>query len=137
MFIFMNFDWTKNSIIMEANEKIVIISTVGPKSPEKATLPFVLATAAQAMDVEVTVIMQSDAVELAKTGVAETVNAKGLMPLKELMDTFNELEGELLLCSPCIKERNIAESDLVAGSKLIAAGTVVTEVLSATNVVNY
>lgn len=122
---------------MEANEKIVIISTVGTQSPEKATLPFVLATAAQAMDVEVTVIMQSDAVELAKTGVAETVNAKGLMPLKELMDTFNELEGELLLCSPCIKERNIAESELVAGSKLIAAGTVVTEVLSATNVINY
>lgn len=122
---------------METNEKIVIISTVGPKSPEKATLPFVLATAAQAMDVEVTVIMQSDAVELAKTGVAETVNAKGLMPLKELMDTFNELEGELLLCSPCIKERNITESELVAGSKLIAAGTVVTEVLSATNVINY
>jgi len=123
--------------IMETNEKIVIITTTGANNPEKATLPFVLATAAQAMDVEVAVIMQSDAVELAQNGVAEKVNAKGLMPLTELMNTYTELEGELLLCSPCIKERNIAESELVPGSKLIAAGTVVTEVLSATNVVNY
>lgn len=122
---------------METNEKIVIISTVGPDSPEKATLPFVLATAAQAMDVEVVMIFQSDAVLIAKKGEAEKVRAKGLLPLKELLDTFVQLEGKLLLCSPCIKERNISNEDLVDGSQLIAAGTVVTEVLSATNVVNY
>ncbi len=122
---------------METNEKIVIISTVGPDSPEKATLPFVLATAAQAMDVEVVMIFQSDAVLIAKKGEAEKVRAKGLLPLKELLDTFIQLEGKLLLCSPCIKERNISNEDLVDGSQLIAAGTVVTEVLSATNVVNY
>ena len=122
---------------METNEKIVIISTVGPDSPEKATLPFVLATAAQAMDVEVVMILQSDAVLISKKGEAEKVRAKGLLPLKELLDTFIQLEGKLLLCSPCIKERNIGNEDLVDGSQLIAAGTVVTEVLSATNVVNY
>jgi predicted peroxiredoxin len=123
--------------IMDTNEKIVIISTIGPDSPEKATLPFVLATASQAMDVEVTVILQSDSVELTRKGIAENVKAKGLLPLKELLDTFIELEGSLLICSPCAKERGIDQSDLVDGAKLIAAGTVVTEVLSATNVVSY
>ena len=122
---------------MESNEKIVIISTVGPNSPEKATLPFVLATASQAMDVEVTVILQSDSVELSRKGISENVKAKGLLPLKELLDTFMELEGSLLICSPCAKERGIAQSDLIDGAELIAAGTVVTEVLSATNVVSY
>ncbi len=122
---------------METNEKIVIISTVGPDSPEKATLPFVLATAAQSMDVEVVMILQSDAVLIAKKGEAENVKAKGLLPLKELLNTYVELGGKLLLCSPCIKERNIGNEQLVEGSQLIAAGTVVTEVLSATNVVNY
>jgi uncharacterized protein involved in oxidation of intracellular sulfur len=122
---------------METNEKIVIISTVGPENPEKATLPFVLATAAQSMDVEVTVILQADSVMLAKNGEADKVKAKGLLPLKELLDTFIELEGKLLLCSPCVKERNIQSDELIKGSELIAAGTVVTEVLSATSVVNY
>ncbi len=121
---------------MEANEKIVIISTVGPDNQEKATLPFVLATASQSMDVEVTVILQADAVLLAKKGEAEKVKAKGLMPLKELMATFLELEGKLLLCSPCVKERGI-QDELIQGSELIAAGTVVTEVLSSSATVTY
>ncbi len=122
---------------METNEKIVIISTIGKDSPEKATLPFVLATAALATDVEVSVILQSDSVVLAKKGEADQVKANGLLPLKELLDSFMELKGNLLLCSPCLKERNIKEGDLIEGSQIIAAGTVVTEVLSATSVVTY
>lgn len=122
---------------METNEKIVIISTTGSENPEKATLPFVVATAAQSMDIEVTVILQSEAVLLTKKGEAEKVKAKGLLPLKELLDTFIELEGKLMLCSPCVKERNISKEELIEGSELIAAGTVVTEVMSATNVINY
>lgn len=122
---------------MAENEKIVIISTIGDENPEKATLPFVLATAAQSMDVDVVVILQASAVIVAKNGEAEKINAKGLMPMKKLLDTFIELGGKLMLCSPCLKERNITAEELVCGSMIIAAGTVVTEVLSATSVVTY
>jgi len=125
------------NIFMSESEKLVIISTTGPENQEKATLPFVIATAAQTVDAEVVLILQASAVLLAKKGLAENVNAQGLMPLKKLMDTFIELGGKLLLCSPCIKERQIKEEDLVAGSKLIAAGTVVEEVLSAKAVLTY
>ncbi len=118
-------------------EKIVVISTIGPENQEKATLPFVVATAAQTMDVKVVVILQASAVLLAKKGAAENVNAQGLMPLKKLMETFIELGGELLLCAPCIKERFITEEELMEGAKLIAAGTVVSEVLSAKSVITY
>ena len=122
---------------MESNEKIVIISTVGTSNPEKATLPFVLATAALATDVEATVILQSDAVELARQGVAGTIRAKGLLPLEELLNSFMELDGKLLLCSPCVKEREIGQDELIDQARLIAAGTVVTEILSAKSVVTY
>jgi predicted peroxiredoxin len=53
------------------------------------------------------------------------------------METFIDLGGELLLCSPCIKERHIKEEELIAGTKVIAAGTVVEEVLTATSVLTY
>jgi len=122
---------------MNDSEKIVIISTIGPENQEKATLPFVIATAGQSMDVHVVLILQASAVLLAKKGNAENVNAQGLMPLKKLMETFIELGGELLLCSPCVKERFIQEADLIAGSKLVAAGTVIDEILSAKSVVTY
>jgi len=118
-------------------EKIVIISTMGDEHPEKATLPFVLASAAQASDVEVVVILQSNAVVLAKQGEAEKVNAKGFIPVKQLMDAYINSGGTLLICSPCMKERNIAKEDLINGCSIIAAGTVVSEVMSARSVVTY
>jgi len=122
----------------EENEKLVIIITTGPDNQEKATLPFVMATAAQAMDIEVTIILQGAAVALAKKGgCAENVHSPGLMPLKELMDTFLELEGKLLLCSPCINERQIKESELIEGSEIGAAGSVIAEVMEAKAVLNY
>jgi len=122
---------------METKEKIVIISTAGVDHPEKATLPFVIGVAAQATDVEVVMILQADAVVLSKQGEAEKVLAKGLMPVKELIDSYVEEGGKLLLCSPCLKERGISTDELVEGSVTIAAGTVVSEVLSATNVLTY
>ncbi len=122
---------------MEQTEKIVVISTTGPEFQEKATLPFVVATAAQSVDAHVVIILQASAVLLAKKGLAQNVNAPGLLPLKQLMDTFIELGGDLLICNPCIKERNITAEDLIPGATPIAAGTVVTEVLSAKAVLTY
>ncbi len=122
---------------MAENEKLVIISTIGDENHEKATLPFVLATAAQASDVEVVVILQANAVVLAKQGVAEKINAKDFMPLKELIDSYLSSGGNLLLCSPCLKARTISKEELITGSSIIAAGTVVSEVMSAKSVVTY
>ena len=70
---------------METNEKIVIIATTGGENPEKATIPFVMATAAQATDVVVSVILQSNSVVLAKKGEAEKVVAPEFMPAKQLI----------------------------------------------------
>jgi len=42
---------------METAEKLVIISTTGPENIEKATLPFVVATAAQTLDTQVVIIL--------------------------------------------------------------------------------
>lgn len=118
-------------------EKLVIISTTGPENQEKATLPFVLATAGQTVDAKVVIILQASAVLFAKKGEAEKINAKGFMPLIQLIDIFIESGGELLICTPCAKERQIAETDLIPGAKFIAAGTIVSEVLSAKSVLTY
>jgi len=132
-----NFAIQNLKIMERKEEKIVIICTAGPENPERATLPFVVATAAQSMDVKVTIILQSNAVFLAKKGMAEHVKSPGLPPLKQLMDTYRDLGGEFLLCTPCCKEREIPESDLIPGAKLIAAATVVDELLSATSSLVY
>ena len=116
---------------MAETEKMVYIVTHAGEDPERATFPFMLATAAQAMEVEAVVALQGVSVFLAKKGYLEHVAAAGLPALKDLVNNFLEAGGKLLICTPCIKDRNIDESDLIEGSELIAAARLNQEILSA------
>lgn len=118
-------------------EKIVYIVTHGADDPERATLPFVLANAAQAMDVEAVVVLQASAVFLATPGCLSHVFAAGLPPLKQLVESFMEEGGKVLVCTPCIKERHIEESELLPGMNPTAAGALVQEILTAKSTLVY
>jgi predicted peroxiredoxin len=118
-------------------EKIVIIATHGGEDPDRATLPFVVANAAQAMDTKAVVILQGYAVTLATAGCYEHVFAPNMPPLKELVDSYVKQGGELLVCTPCLQTRQIAPEALIAGAKPIAAGRVVQECLEAKATLNY
>jgi predicted peroxiredoxin len=121
---------------MAEHEKLVIVATHGPEDPERATIPFVMACAALASDVEVVMGFQADGVCLVHEGEAETVHAPEFPPLAKLLADFRELGGTLLVCSPCVKSRGIAES-LVPGAEIVAAARFVAEVTSATNSLVY
>ena len=116
---------------MSEKEKIVYIATHGAEDPERASLPFVLATAAQAMEVEAVVALQGTAVFLAKKGCFEHVFAAGLPALRDLVHNFLSEGGKLLVCVPCIRERKIEESDLIDGAKPTAAAALTQEILTA------
>ena len=121
----------------EKAEKIVIVATHGGEDPERASLPFVMGNAALALEAEVTVVLQSTAVTLAKKGCYEHVFAAGLPPLKELVDTFVELGGRILVCMPCIEERKITTDMLVEQAETTKAGKVVLALLEADATLSY
>jgi uncharacterized protein len=81
----------------EEKEKIVLVATHAGEDPERAIFPFMLANAAQAMDVEAVVILQGVGGYLAKKGYAEHVLAPGLTPLKTLMDNYVANGGKILV----------------------------------------
>ncbi len=119
-------------------EKLLFMVTHGPNDPERATIPFVMATAAQASDVEVVMGFQADGVLLAKKGIAECVEAPAFPPLKTLLDAYLEAGGQLLVCGPCVKSRGIVpDTDFVEGAKVVNAATFVKEATEATNVLTY
>ncbi len=123
---------------MADQEKLVIMATHGPKDPELATIPFVMACAALASDVDVVMGFQADGVCLVHRGEAETVAAPEFPPLSKLMADFVELGGKMLVCGPCIKGRGIAaDGGLVDGAEVVAAGRFVAEITSATNSLVY
>ena len=118
-------------------EKLVFMVTHGPADPELATIPFVMAGAALASDVQVVMGFQADGVELVKRGVAETVAAPEFAPLAKLLADVRELGGLLLVCGPCVKSRGITPADLVDGAEIVAAGRFIAEITSATNSLVY
>jgi len=58
---------------MADNEKLVIMVTHGPDEPELATIPFVMAGAAVASDVDVVMGFQGEGCLLMKQDVAEAI----------------------------------------------------------------
>ena len=116
---------------MAEKEKIVYIVTHGAEDPERATFPFMLATAAQAMEVEAVVALQGTSVFLAKKGFLDHVSASGLPPLKDLVTRFVSEGGRILVCVPCIRDRKIEESDLIEGASTTAAAALNQEILTA------
>jgi len=116
--------------VAKNDEKVVIMATHGPDDPELATIPFVMAAAAVACDMEVVMGFQGDGCRLVQKGVAEKVTAPEFAPLKGLIDDVRELGGKFLVCSPCVKSRHI-EDELVEGAEVVAAARFVTELSSA------
>ncbi len=123
---------------MAEHEKLVIMMTHGPEDPELATIPFVMAVAALATDVDAVIGLQASAVLLAVRGKADEVAAPSFPPLAKLLADYQGLGGKLLLCGPCCTSRLIdPAADLVDGTEIVGAGRFVAEITSATNALVY
>jgi len=122
----------------EKEEKILYTGSCAGEDPEKASMPFVMANAALAMDVKATVVLMGHAVYLAQKGYVDTVlPGGGFPPLKELVANLLELGGQLKVCIPCIRGRDISESDLVEGAETVMAAAVTVEALEADAVMTF
>ena len=123
----------------QQEEKILYICTIGGEEPEKAAIPFVMACAALAMDIKATVVLQGNGVYLARKGYTDNMlKPGGFPPLSKLITEFMELGGKLLVCVPCIKERNIDEAnDLLPGAQTTAAGALNIEAMESKAVLVY
>lgn len=118
-------------------DKIVIIATHFEDNKEKAIIPFVLANAAFAMDSAPVVVLQAEAVLSAVKGRAAKVVQAPFDPLEKLLNSYIELGGRLLVCSPCLKARNYGEADLVPNAKIVGAAKILEEVAAAKTVLTY
>ncbi|MCY3413876.1 MAG: DsrE family protein [Candidatus Heimdallarchaeota archaeon] len=109
-----------------SEEKLLVITTKGPSEPENVLFPFIAANAALMMDIEVTMFMMGEAVEVAVKGAAEKVPCIDKMPvLAELLKTFIELGGNFKLCGPCSNHRDITSDQLVDNAEIGGASMLV------------
>ncbi|MBI5165630.1 MAG: DsrE family protein [Magnetospirillum sp.] len=121
-----------------SKQKFLIMGTFGPEDAERATIPFVMATAAQAADIEVTIGLQASAVLLAGTGGVAAVAAANFPPLAQLLPIFLEAGGKLLVCAPCLMARGMdPKAGLIPEATVVGAAVFVAECAEASKVLVY
>ena len=97
---------------------------------DKATVGFVVATAALGSGKDTMVFLSTDGVGAAvKDEAAKIVEDGPFKPLTELITNFMSAGGRVVACAPCCKKRDIDEAELFDGVD-IAGGAVLVEWLS-------
>ena len=71
------------------------------------------------------VLLTIDGVWLATRGYAEGIHKQGLPPLKEVINSFVAAGGQIWACGACTKPRDISETDLIPGARIVTAANVV------------
>ncbi|NNK13930.1 MAG: sulfur reduction protein DsrE [Desulfofustis sp.] len=98
--------------------------------PDKATLGFVVANAAQGSEKETMVFLSSDGVWCAiEEEMSRVDEGAPFAPLKDLVDKFLRAGGKIYVCTPCMKKRGISEDMLIEGATP-AGGAALVEWLS-------
>lgn len=111
------------------SDKFCVNLTHAKDDSDKATVAFVIASAALGSEKDTVVFLTTEAVRLSQKGYADDIHEEGFLPLKELMDNFTGGGGVINVCAPCFRKRNLDENNLVPGAAIVG-GAVLVEYLS-------
>jgi predicted peroxiredoxin len=100
------------------------------QDPDKATVGFVVATAALGSGKDTLVFLSTDGVWAAHAQAAGEIDeGEPFKPLAELVSNFLAAGGKVAVCAPCCKKRGIEADDLFEGAQ-IAGGAFLVEWMS-------
>ena len=106
-------------------QRFCVSLTYAKNDPDKATVAFVVASAAAASEKETLVFLSTEAVRLSQKGYADDIAESGFAPLRELMANFVKAGGKIWVCSPCFKRRKLEEGKLIQGSTIVGGAKLV------------
>ena len=95
----------------------LINSSFGPADMERATVPFVLANAAQTRG-NAMAFLTGDALNLVTKTRDSAATAPGYRPVADLVDDFVNAGGSIIVCKICAAAMNIEADDLIQGAEI-------------------
>jgi predicted peroxiredoxin len=88
----------------------------GSQEPKKAFPPFMLASGALAMDMEVTMFFTMGGLHIVEHGGAEKIKLNGEpQGLKDLMQIVQENGARMIACSAVLDAEGLGEDDIIEG----------------------
>jgi len=105
--------------------KFCVSLTCAKDNSDRATVGFVVASAAVASDKETLVFLSTEGVRLSQKGYADSIAEEGFAPLKELMANFAKAGGKIFVCSPCFAKRKLDDKNLVDGATIVGGAKLV------------
>lgn len=110
----------------------------GSDEPQKAFPPFMLASGAQALDVEVTMFFTMSGLNIVKKGGAEKIILPGAAKtLPEYIQTVQEGGARMIACSAAFPIAGCTEEDLLEGVECGGVATFVSGALEADSVLTF
>ena len=110
----------------ENSDKIVIFCC--SDDPERAYPPFFMASAAVAMDMEVTMFFCMSGLNLIRKGGAEKIVLPGVpKPLQEYIKIVQDGGGKFCICAPGLPVAGMSEEDAIDGAEMAGAASFIAE----------
>ncbi|GBE25376.1 DsrE/DsrF-like family protein [bacterium BMS3Bbin02] len=104
---------------MDDDPRILYVQTHGIDEVSKAATPFYLATAAAAMDMEVSIYFTMHGPTLLRKDSRDLTVKEGGAPLSSFIDLAVETGVNLLVCQPSLDLNDLAMEDLMDGVQMI------------------
>jgi predicted peroxiredoxin len=116
--------------------KILFVQSSGTDSPERSYAPFVLASIARTMDVEVSIFFMIKGITLLKRGEATKIQIGQFPNLKDMIDKALAVGVRLYVCEQSSQLLGIPKGDFMSEAKIAGAATLVDLMLDADSVLS-
>jgi predicted peroxiredoxin len=106
---------------MAETKKLVVMITSG-MDDERSSVAFSVANGGITAGLEVTAFLTSNGVDWARKGAADMAHPNPLdPPMKEMIQSFVDRGGKILVCPPCAKVRGYSQEDFLDGVVIVGS----------------
>jgi predicted peroxiredoxin len=113
---------------MSEQKKLVIVNSRG-FDDERSSVAWSIANTASASNMDVTVFLVAAGVDWVRKGATEVAQLNPLDPsIGDMMRSFLDNGGRILVCPPCAKVRGYTEESLIDGATIAGAPVMLEEI---------
>ncbi len=110
------------------SDKLVIVLKTGREDPEVVSTAIAIANNGLMFDKQVLIVLQGKAINLARKDFLGKIFFPPFQPIVELISTFLNTGGKILVCSPGIEGYHVPKEDLIDNVQIGGGASFINEI---------